>query len=98
MGERVSVIAVLKAKPERVAEFREQAAAMEAASRAEPGCLAYRNYVDPADPANWVVVEEWADRAALDAHLGSAHLAQSLARTAELLAEPPGLKILTEVE
>ncbi|MFE0464239.1 putative quinol monooxygenase [Kitasatospora sp. NPDC058965] len=96
MSERVHVIAVLKVRPERVAEFREQAAKTEAASRAEAGCLSYTNFVDPGDPASWVVVEEWADRAALDAHLGSAHLQESLGRTAELLAGPPTLKILTE--
>ncbi|MFE9422225.1 putative quinol monooxygenase [Kitasatospora sp. NPDC006697] len=96
MSERVHVIAELRPKAERAGEFREQAEAMARASRAEEGCVSYQLYVDPADQGRWVIVEEWADRAALDAHLASAHLAESLARTAELLAGEPRLRILAE--
>ncbi|SEK76151.1 putative quinol monooxygenase [Streptacidiphilus jiangxiensis] len=96
MSKRVSVVAVLKAKPGREQEMRAQARSMQEASSAEPGCLSYRNYVDPDDPRSWVVVEEWEDRAALDAHLASPHLARSLELSATLLAEPPSMRILTE--
>ncbi|WP_035848364.1 putative quinol monooxygenase [Kitasatospora azatica] len=98
MSERVSVVVTLKVKPGAEDQFRAQAAATEKVSRAEAGCLSYTNFVDPNDPASWVVVEEWADRAALDTHLNSPHLAESLALTVELLAEPPVLKILSEIE
>ncbi|GAA1954943.1 putative quinol monooxygenase [Kitasatospora viridis] len=96
MSERVQVIAELRPRADRLAEFRVQAEAMAVASRDEPGCLSYELYVDPADQARWLVVEEWADRAALDAHLAAPHLAEALARTAELLTGEPRLKILGE--
>lgn len=37
-------------------------------SRAEPGCLAHAVHIDSENPQRLVFVEEWADRAALDAH------------------------------
>ncbi|MGF1430445.1 putative quinol monooxygenase [Kitasatospora sp. LaBMicrA B282] len=98
MSKNVNVIAVLKAKPGMEEQMRAQARSMAEASLAEPGCLSYRNYVDPDDPRSWVVVEEWADRAALEAHLASPHLARSLELSSTLLAEPPSLRILAEVD
>ncbi|MFG3339697.1 putative quinol monooxygenase [Glycomyces sp. NPDC048151] len=97
MSHTISVVAVLKAKPGMEPEMAEQARSMAEASLAEPGCLSYRNYVDPDDPRSWVVVEEWADQASFDAHMASPHLAASLARSAELLAEPPSVKVLAPV-
>lgn len=42
-------------------------------TRAEPRCIAYDLFTDQADPGHFVFVEEWPDRAALDAHIASAH-------------------------
>ncbi|MCO5974545.1 putative quinol monooxygenase [Actinoallomurus soli] len=39
-----------------------------------PYCLAYQPYTDPNDPARMVVVEQWADRRALDEHFTTSHL------------------------
>jgi len=44
-----------------------------AASLDEPGCLGYEVLRDADDPTHFVLVERYADRAALDAHLGSVH-------------------------
>ncbi|WP_156256043.1 putative quinol monooxygenase [Sandarakinorhabdus oryzae] len=49
-------------------------AAMVAASRAEPGCLAYAYAQDLFDPTLIHVVERWRDRAALAAHFATPHL------------------------
>jgi quinol monooxygenase YgiN len=37
-------------------------------SREEPGCIRHNAYVDAEDPQRLFFYEEWADRAALDAH------------------------------
>jgi quinol monooxygenase YgiN len=37
-------------------------------SRTEPGCLSHAVYVDYEDPLRLFFFEQWADRAALDAH------------------------------
>jgi quinol monooxygenase YgiN len=50
--------------------------AMIAASRAEPGCLAYSYAIDVSDPTLVHVTERWADRSALAAHFATPHLAE----------------------
>ena len=59
-------------------------AAMVAASRAEPGCIAYAYAQDLFDPGLIHVVERWRDRAALIAHFASPHLAKWRTQFAEL--------------
>ncbi|MBP0453745.1 MULTISPECIES: putative quinol monooxygenase [unclassified Kitasatospora] len=98
MSQRITAVAVLRARAGREEEMRAQARSMVEPSLAEPGCLSYRNYVDPDDPRAWVVLEEWESREAFEAHLASPHLARSLERTAELLDGPPEVKVLTAAE
>ncbi|WP_367185860.1 putative quinol monooxygenase [Sphingomonas bacterium] len=50
-------------------------AAMLAASRAEDGCLAYNYAQDVLDPCVIHISERWRDRAALDAHFATPHMA-----------------------
>lgn len=42
-------------------------------TRAEPLCLAYDLFIDQKDPGHFVFVEQWPDRAALDAHCRTEH-------------------------
>ncbi|CAH1690616.1 ABM domain-containing protein [Hyphomicrobiales bacterium] len=42
-------------------------------TRLEPLCIAYDLFVDQKDPGHFIFVEEWPDRAALDAHCASEH-------------------------
>ena len=46
-----------------------------AATRAEPGNIDYRFSADLADPGRINMVEIWEDQAAIDAHMGTDHLA-----------------------
>ena len=46
------------------------------ASRAEDGCLDYAFARDLADPDTLVLFERWRDRAALEAHGASPHMAE----------------------
>lgn len=50
-------------------------AAMLAASRAEDGCLAYSYAQDVLEPGVIHIAELWRDRAALDAHFQTPHMA-----------------------
>ena len=47
--------------------------ALIAHTRLEPGCLAYDLYHDLKNPGHFVFIEEWENRAALDAHVQSEH-------------------------
>lgn len=59
-----------------------------AATRAEDGCLEYAAHVRPDAPGEVFIFERWRDRAALDAHAASAHLAAFRADMAEHFARP----------
>jgi quinol monooxygenase YgiN len=49
---------------------------MSTSSLAEPGCLDYRFWLSASDPDSMLVLEQWQDQAALDAHLATPHLAR----------------------
>lgn len=49
------------------------ASAIIEASRKEPGCISYDAHASVTDPDRIVLVERWADRAALDAHFQTEH-------------------------
>lgn len=42
-------------------------------TRQEPLCIAYDLFVDQKDPGHFIFIEEWPDRAALDAHCQTEH-------------------------
>ncbi len=63
----------------------------------ETGNLAYRLAQDVAIPEKFLVIEEWRDVAALDAHLKQSYLIQLLADLEEILAEPPALQVLLPI-
>lgn len=46
-----------------------------ASTRAENGCEDYGCYEDTQRPGRYVFVERWRDKAALDRHLGTPHMA-----------------------
>lgn len=69
----------------------EALAAVMAATRREPGCVQYNAHVHAGDPRRVLFYERWRDRAALDAHNASAHLAAFRATVAPLLACAPDL-------
>ena len=55
-----------------------------AATRAEPGNLAYEYTRDHNDAGYWRVFEEWEDQAALDAHMAAPHMAEFMGLTGGL--------------
>jgi quinol monooxygenase YgiN len=62
--------------PDKLLEARPVMEAMILASSGEDGCLGYAYAVDLLDGGLVHVVEHWRDRAALDAHFASAHIAR----------------------
>ena len=57
------------------APIRAALSAVVAATRAEDGCEEYGCYEDTQQPGRFVFVERWRDKAALDRHLGTSHMA-----------------------
>jgi quinol monooxygenase YgiN len=68
-----AVIARWTARADEVDEVARCLAALGQASRAEPGNLQYTVHRDPSDPLVFVIYEQYADEAAFEAHVASAH-------------------------
>lgn len=62
-------------------------------SRAEPGCLLHSVHLDVEDPNRLVFLEQWADRAALDAHFAVPESGAFVAALSALAAAPPAMEI-----
>ncbi len=69
----LKVIAEDFIKPEHLDTVRPWYAELVEKTRQEPLCIAYDLFVDQKDPGHFVFVEEWTDRAALDAHCNTEH-------------------------
>ena len=95
MTDGVRVVVVLQADPgkgsEQVAAFAEIARLV----RAEAGCLQYDLHAVADDPDRFVVLERWASREALDAHLATPHLAAYAARVGEFRQRPAEIHVIS---
>ncbi|MER7211072.1 putative quinol monooxygenase [Streptosporangium sp. NPDC000239] len=84
----LTVIAELLARPGQEDRLRTALEAMIEPSLDEPGCLAYRPYVDPNEPARMVVVEEWTGPEALTEHFATPHF-QHVRQVLDLILAVP---------
>ena len=69
----LKVIAEDFIKPEQIETVMPFYRELVAATKREPLCIAYDLYIDEKDPGHFIFIEEWSDRAALDAHCASEH-------------------------
>lgn len=69
----LKVIAEDFIQPEHIAIVTPLYRELVAATKQEPLCIAYDLYIDEKDPGHFIFIEEWPDRAALDAHCASEH-------------------------
>jgi len=65
-----------KVKPEARADMLAAAQRMSELSMAEDGCLDYRFWLSATDPNLVLLLEQWRDQAAIDAHFATPHLAE----------------------
>ncbi len=69
------IIGTVRVPPDGLEQAKPAMQRMISASRAEPGCLGYSYAQDVLDAGLIHVSEAWRDRAALEAHFKSAHIA-----------------------
>lgn len=70
------IVGTVRLPPENLAKARDAMQRMIAASRAEDGCVDYGYAEDILEPGLIHVKEMWRDRASLDRHFASAHIAE----------------------
>ena len=79
--------------PENVTDFIEAAKSMIDSSNAEPGCISYMLYQDPYDQTQLILVEEWKDQAAIDAHFAMPYFIAFGPKTSDWRSQPTEVKI-----
>lgn len=96
MPDPIIVIARVKARAEARETLITAAKTCIAETRKEAGCVSYDMHESVTDPGRFVFVEQWADRAALDAHMVAPHLAALLAAAGPCLAEAPIIEAIAD--
>lgn len=91
----IYVVATLTVKPEKRAELIEAAKDCIAATRQEPGNIAYDMHESVTDPARMVFVEQWENAEALGPHGKSDHMRAFGRVAAACLSAPAKIEIIT---
>jgi quinol monooxygenase YgiN len=97
-AESVKVVARITARPEKVAELTSLLLSLVGPTRKEEGCVSYQLLRNKANECEFVLVEEWENNAALDAHLTTPHLLESFLKAKPLLAKMLDVRKYSVVE
>ena len=94
----IGVVATIKIKPDTNAAFEAVATELMAAVRAnEPGNKVYQFCKSKTDPSSYVVLEIYADQAAVEAHGKSEHFRTIGAKMGPCMAGRPDVQYLDTV-
>lgn len=94
----IGVIAKLKIKAGHEATFKEVIGALQASVRAhEPGCKQYDCFQSKNEPQVFVMFEQYADQAALDAHGKTAHFTAAGPKLFPLLDGAPVIEYSNKI-
>ena len=88
----IRAVAHIKARSDKVEEMRAVLTALLEPTRREDGCVSYILTQNLDDPTDFTFIEEWESREAIQAHLGSAHVAEALSHLPEVGAADPDIR------
>lgn len=89
------IIAKLSVKTEKIKDFNEVAKDMVEKSNTESGCSFYKLYQDPFDNTKFVVVEEYKNQAAVDAHFASDYFKAFGPKIGDMITGAPEIKVIS---
>ncbi|MFP7494683.1 putative quinol monooxygenase [Terribacillus saccharophilus] len=84
----IIIHARMSVKPEKKEEFLQEIEAVMAGSRAEAGNNSYDLFQDPKNTNSFIMVENWKDMEAVQAHNASSHFQAFSAAAKEMLSAP----------
>ena len=90
-------MATIRAQPAHADALAVLLAELASASRAEPGCAAYRVFRATQDRAVFNTFEQWASPAAEAQHMVSNHVAEAFRKAGPLLAAAPEIRHFEEI-
>ncbi|MBA57868.1 MAG: antibiotic biosynthesis monooxygenase [Gammaproteobacteria bacterium] len=98
MAAGVGIVATLKIKPEKIKEFESTfKELMNIVSKKEPGNNYYELHRSREEEGTYVVMEQYVDQAALDAHGKSDEFKSTSAKLGGCLAGAPEIKLFDAV-
>ena len=97
MTEPFVIVATNVAKPGQEELVEKTFKAAIPAVHAEPGCLLYALHRKAGTTGEFVMIEKWASREALDAHMKGAAMREIGAALAQALAGPPDMVFLEAI-
>jgi len=83
----LTLIAHIHAVPEKREAVLTALQTLVLPTRAEAGCLGYTLHTDNNDPAHFVFYEIWEDKAAMDRHMATPHIAAFRAATEGMITQ-----------
>ncbi len=88
----IRAVAHIRARADKVEEMRAVLTALLEPTRREDGCVSYILTQNLDDPTDFTFIEEWKSREAIQAHLGSEHVAEALSHLPEVGAADPDIR------
>ncbi len=93
MGKKITVLALVKAKPGLEEEVKRELMALQESTRSEEGCINYTLHQSKEDPSCFMFYENWNSQEDLDRHLQMSYLKAFRERAGDLLAEPTSITL-----
>jgi quinol monooxygenase YgiN len=90
---KVTVFALVKAKPGLEEAVKQELSALVGPTRTEEGCINYDLHQSLEQKGHFRFYENWTSKELLDRHLQSAHVKRFIAKADELLAESPEITL-----
>ena len=90
---KVTVFALVKAKPGLEEAVKKELSALVGPTRTEEGCINYDLHQSLDQKGHFRFYENWTSKELLDRHLQAAHVKRFIAKANELLAEPPEITL-----
>lgn len=97
MSEKLTVIAHLVAKSDKIDETKAFLVSLIDKSRSEPACINYDLHQDNDNPAEFTFYENWTSREAWDRHMEMPYLVEFAKRKDELFAKEPHIRLMTMI-
>jgi quinol monooxygenase YgiN len=92
-GKKVTVFALIKAKPGMEETVQQELLALVGPTRSEEGCITYDLHQSLDSKEQFRFYENWTSKELLDRHLQSAHVQRFIVKADQLLAEPPEITL-----
>lgn len=90
----LAVVAVFRARPGKDEELGRQLLSLVSATRQEEGSRFYQICQSRQDSAEWIVLENWRDRAAFELHMATPYVSAFMQQVPHLCEGDPDIRFI----